>query len=1241
VCGLVVGLFGGGVGVAWGDCGGCLPWWHVVVGSRPVVLGSGGGRDEVQGVVVSPGGGGSWFELYVALPSGKKRFVGEWASEPLAAEVGVERLSAGAVQAALESRAYGVGNVVVSEVSGGGGVVSFRVVTGGGLADRSVEGLSAFGVEGSASASVVSRGVADDQLFLVASDVGDAGVDGELLPVVLKDRVPAGFTAVEYEAVSGDGAGRGVSSHGFREVSCELDTPGEPGVTSCLFAGQQESGAAKVLPVFGQIEVRVGVDVTGSPRSGELDVGSVSGGGALVPVSVSRPVRVGVRGGSFGIEDWEVLPELEGGVPDRQAGSHPFQATFQVDLNEGEAFTGLTGEPEVEPAGLIKTFRSSLPPGFVGDAVAFPRCSLPEFQAKSCPEGSIVGVAVVRVNEPTEVGLKSFAVPVFNLEAGAGEPARFGFLPTKETPVFLDTSVRSGGDYGVTAQTSNIVQVAGDLRAQVTLWGVPGDPRHNSARGGCLESGWGPCESPEAVNPPAFLTLPSSCTGHPLVSYAEAVAWEGSVAPSVVSTDDFAVMPTLVGCNRVPFEPSIRVVPSTGQAARPLGLTTDLHVPQEGLLNGSSLAQSDVRDVSVTLPEGVALNAAAGDGLQACSEALVGYEGERELDPVTEPGGKLLTFSGSLPEPLLPGVSFCATASKVGEATIKTPLLQGPVTGGVYVASQEANPFGGLFAIYVVAEEKTSKVLVKLAGDLHVSGSGQVTATFEDDPQTPFEDAELRFFGEERASLSSPAKCGSYQTTSSITPWSEEPFDVEAVTAHPSASFQVTQGSGGGACPGSSLPFSPVLAAGSSTVQAGQFSPFSTSINRENGQQTITGVQVTGPPGLSGVLKGVELCGETAADEGLCGAGSLIGESTVSVGVGGTPLTIGGGRVYLTGAYQGAPFGLSIVSPAKAGPYDLENTRASHPRCDCVVVRAKVALNPETAALTVTTNPSGTPYGIPPSLEGVPLQIQHINVTVTRPKFVFNPSSCKPGLAITAVITGSEGATQIAGSPFQAANCALLRFSPKLSVSATGHASKRHGEGLKFKLAYPPGAFGTQAWIREAKFDIPKQMPSRLETIQQACLAATFEKDRAACPKYSVIGTAIAHTELIPEPLKGSIYFVSYGSAKFPDAVFVLKGYGITIEMHGHTFISKTTGITSVTFNNPPQVPFENIEVTLPTGSYSEFGANLPHGSYDYCGRKLTLPNTLTATNGQTTSQNTPITITGCKTPHKHTTKKH
>ena len=679
-------------------------------------------------------------------------------------------------------------------------------------------------------------------------------------------------------------------------------------------------------------------------------------------------------------------------------------------------------------------------------------------------------------------------------------------------------------------------------------------------------------------------------------------------------------MGTLDGCNRLAFNPTLEVKPDGSAASSPSGLTVDVHVPQTAELNPQGLAESSVKDITVSLPEGVAVNPAGGDGLVGCSESLVGFTGFKEF----EPGVKTATFTEKLPKPLLPGVNFCPDASKIGTATVKTPVLPNPLEGAVYLASQNENPFGSLIAVYLAVEDPVSGVLIKLAGKVSLSETGRLTTTFENSPQAPFEDAELHFFGGERAPFATPAKCGPYTTTSSIAPWSGNP------AAEPQSTFNITSGPNGTPCPGSTLPFSPALAAGTTNNNAGGFSALTTTISRADGDQNIQQVTLHMPAGLEGLLSSVKLCPEAQANEGTCGPESLIGETTVTAGVGNDPVTVKGGKVYITEKYAGAPFGLSIVNPVKAGPFDLEHDTsnpAQDPACDCILVRAKIEVNPATAELTVRTDPSG-PHAIPHLIDGIPVQIKAVNVTINRERFIFNPTNCNP-MSMQGTIGSDEGASPLT-VPFQSTNCAVLKYTPTLGVATAGKASKVNGASLSFKISYPMGAMGSESWMKEMKFDIPKQLPARLGTLQKACLAATFESNRSACPAASIIGHVVVHTPILPVPLEGPLYFVSYGGAAFPDAVAVLKGYGITIESHGKTFIDKKTGVTSATFEGVPDVPFESIEVDVPQGPFSEFGANLPHESYDFCGQKLTMPILFKGQNGMEIHQNTRLQVTGC-----------
>jgi hypothetical protein len=764
--------------------------------------------------------------------------------------------------------------------------------------------------------------------------------------------------------------------------------------------------------------------------------------------------------------------------------------------------------------------------------------------------------------------------------------------------VVLDTSVRTGGDYGVVVSVPDIPDDTGFIGTQATFWGVPGDPRHDTSRGTCLDEHEGTIQKitalefacPAQGKPQPFLIMPPSCTG-PLQTSVEGDPWSEIghfTAPKQYTFSNGAGEPVAQdGCNRLGFEPSISVAPDSQNASTPTGLTVNVHVDQEGSLNPTGLAESSVKDTTVTLPAGVALNPAGADGLSACATSQVSLES--------------------------PGEQACPESSKVGTVEIKTPLLAGPLTGAAYLATQNANPFGSLIALYLVVHDPVSGVRVKVAGEVKPdSQTGQLVSTFKETPQVPFEDLSLLFFGGSRAPLGTPALCGSYTTTTSIAPWSGN------APAHPSSEFQVTAGPDGGPC-SNPLPFSPSLTTGSLNLQAGAFTPFTLTMSRQDGNQNLDALQLRMPPGLLGTLTGVKLCSEAQANAGACTAESLIGHTTVSVGLGGNPYTVTGGEVFITGPYQGAPYGLSIVNPAKAGPFDLGK----------VIVRARIEIDPVTAALTITSDTTG-PYAIPQFIDGIPLQIKHVNVTIDRSQFTFNPTNCAP-MSVGGTLTSSQGSTSSLHVPFQVTNCATLRFKPIFLVSTTGKTSRGNGASLHVKLAYPKAPFGSQTNIAKVKVNLPRQLPSRLSTLQKACPDSTFNANPAACPAPSRIGEAKATTPLLPVPLNGPAYFVSHGGAKFPELVIVLSGYGTTVQLHAETFINKT-GITSSTFRAIPDVPVGTFELTLPQGKYSALAA--PH---NLCKNHLTLPTIFTAQNGATIKQNTPITNTNCP---KHKTHK-
>jgi hypothetical protein len=353
--------------------------------------------------------------------------------------------------------------------------------------------------------------------------------------------------------------------------------------------------------------------------------------------------------------------------------------------------------------------------------------------------------------------------------------------------------------------------------------------------------------------------------------------------------------------------------------------------------------------------------------------------------------------------------------------------------------------------------------------------------------------------------------------------------------------------------------------------------------------------------------------------------------------------------VYLAGPYDGAPFSVVDVTPAKAGPFDLGT----------VVVREALRIDPQSTVVSVEPASAGS---IPRIIDGIVLHIRDIRVSVDRSLFMFNPTSCDR-MPLSATLTGSgadpaspaDDVPVTVTGPFQAADCPSLKFKPVFRASVTGRTSRKDGAGLTVRLAFPAAGTGTQANVRAVKVELPKQLPSRLKTLENACPTAVFAGDPAACPAGSRVGTATAVTPIVPVPLVGPAYFVSHGGAGFPELVMVLQGYGLTVQLNGETFIDKH-GVTSSTFHSLPDQPVTSFELSLPQGTGSALASNV-----DLCtltstvlvkkkvsvsgnGRnrtltrtvKKTVPGTLRmptqfiAQNGMTLEQSTSIVVTGC-----------
>ncbi len=883
---------------------------------------------------------------------------------------------------------------------------------------------------------------------------------------------------------------------------------------------------------------------------------------------------------TFGIAQFAFEDQEHEGNPYTQAGGHPYALTTKIALGTTTDRFG-----NESPTGTLRDVSVQLPPGLIGNPQATTKCTRFESEQQACSGASQVGLIEVHVTgEPVK------PEPLFNLVPPHGVAAELGAKFNGFASAFIDASVRTGADYGINADSLHITTLDPVTGVNVTIWGVPADPSHDLLRSCPLEGGGGyKAECSVSVPLRPFLTNPTACSGAPLTANVFADTYQ---APGEF-TEMSAETPAMTGCERLHFTPTISVQPEGSSADSPTGLHVDLHIPQEE--SASGLAEADLKDATVTLPKGLMVNPASANGLTGCSEAQIELDG---------------------PKP-----AACPDASKVGTVELVTPLVDHPLQGAVYVAQQGnggsgqgSNKFGSLIALYVTIDDPQTGVVVKLAGRVSLNHlTGQVRATFDENPQLPFEDLKLDFFGGQRAALQTPPVCGTYEEGgASFASWAE-PGSPVAPGMQP---FAVSSGPGGSACPSGA--FAPGFTAGAESLQAGAFTPFVLSLSRQDGEQNLSGLEATLAPGLLAKLAGVPLCGDAEAAAGTCPAASEIGTVAADAGAGSDPVSVKG-KVYLTGPYNGGPFGEVVEVPAVAGPFNLGT----------VVVRGSIRINPTTAQATVVSD--AFPTMLSGEGAGVPVTLKRVVVTLDRPGFTFNPTNCAQ-LAVTGKITGTAGGSKEVSAPFQVANCAKLAFKPTFAVSTQAKSSKAGGASLHVKITSGSG----QANLSKIKVALPKQLPSRFSTLQKACLAAVFEANPASCPAGSLVGTVKATTPLLKAPFTGPAYLVSHGSAGTPDLELVLQSEGITLIQDGKTKIKN--GITTSTFNTIPDAPIKTIELNLPEGPHSALAAFLPaKAKHSMCGQKLLMPTQITGQNGAFVEQTTKIAVTGCS---KHKAKK-
>ncbi len=255
-----------------------------------------------------------------------------------------------------------------------------------------------------------------------------------------------------------------------------------------------------------------------------------------------------------------------------------------------------------------------------------------------------------------------------------------------------------------------------------------------------------------------------------------------------------------------------------------------------------------------------------------------------------------------------------------------------------------------MFRLAVVIEDSDRGISVRLPGSVKVNpDTGRIVTEFADNPQLPVSTLSLKLKTGPRAPLATPAACGPVRVGARLTAWSGQIVD-----RGDDSSIDCAAGLGG---------FAPTFEAGTTNPLGGALSTFALRVGKPDGNAAINGLTMTLPAGLLAKLKG--------------NVGTQVGGVKAFAGPGSSPYMLPG-KVFLEGPYGDAPFSLRVVVPAKAGPFDLGD----------VVVRQKVYVDPISAQVTVVSDP------VPTIVKGVPARLQRLEVSVDKPDFIINPTSC-------------------------------------------------------------------------------------------------------------------------------------------------------------------------------------------------------------------------------------------------------
>ncbi len=859
--------------------------------------------------------------------------------------------------------------------------------------------------------------------------------------------------------------------------------------------------------------------------------------------------------------------------PETRAGAVPFSVRSGFELNSTMTPRELWGMQiyETLPDDNVREVVVDMPNGVVGDPNATPRCKREEFVRSAadyipCPPSSQVGTIRLwfgardyMLGTTPETSLQFHQYPVYNVEPRKGDVAQFSFIVFGFGPTHLVGDIRQT-DFGIRVTIPDISVMFPLVRSDVTLWGVPADPRHDALRGYAEFMGFPiePGGQTSGATPRAFLRNASVCDGTSPVTHFRARSWNNPDRWEEIT----ATSPPITNCEQQTFNPGISVAPTTTAPDSPSGLDVRLSLPQNDSPTG--IGTPPLKRATVTLPPGMTINPAGANGLTACTDAQLrlGVDGED---------------------------AACPDASRIGDVSATSPAIDGDLTGGIFVRSQNSSDpeSGELFRIAMILRHEERGVEIRLPGSIRADkATGQLVTTFDNNPQLPVSEVQLRFMAGPRAPLATPSSCGTHTAVSTLTSWSGQSVDLNS-------SFSVD-------CAPGLLGFAPAFTAGTALPVAGARSPLSLSVTKPDGQQPLASLRMKLPTGLLATLKGR--------------LHTQVGSVTAFAGPGSTPYPMAG-RVYLEGPYGDAPFSLRVVVPAVAGPFDLGE----------VVVRQKIYVDRNDASVRVVSDP------IPTVVNGVPVRMQRMDVNIDAPGFMVNPTSCEPKV-IQAVLGSVTGVEEERSVRFQVGECGSKPLNPRLSMAFTNSTQMREGRhpGVQANL----GTISGDANLKQVEATLPLAVALDPNNARGLCEPA--DATAGKCPAESIIGHATANTPLLDVPVSGPVFFVkgyrtgAQGQqiATLPKLFMTLSGQGVSIDVWADSSVSGPIGRQRLvtTFVDVPDVPIDDFRLRINGGRNGILKATA-----NVCGAPKGTGIEYTGHNGRVTKRTIQATAAGCR----------